>query len=174
MLEQAHLCDVKTIHANSAHYHSAHARDEQRGAVRHRERRVAPAYLQHAQHLDTQIYGAGVHHIANRLRSFGDARGLVYGAYGEASDDVHALIAIATDKLAEQRWRIEGARSAAEMRSFVSSLCYRRVGLRQYGLCRHSLDIGLTVYRLSGARAVWCSHAANTWPPPSSQPVMLT
>ena len=92
MLEQALLFDVKTIHANSPHYHSAHAQDEQRGAVRHRERRVAPAYTAHAKRLDTQLYGAGVHHIANRLRAFGDTRGLVSYAlrstYGEASDDV--------------------------------------------------------------------------------------
>ena len=141
MLEQALLFDVKTIHANSPHYHSAHARDEQRGAVRHRERRVAPAYTAHAQRLDAQIYGAGTHHIENRLRSFGDTRGLVYGAYGEASDDVHALIAIAASKLAEQQWRVAGARSASEMRSFPTSRCYRRVGLRVVqAFARHRLD----------------------------------
>ena len=119
----------------------AHARDEQRGAVRHRERRVAPAYTAHAQRLDTQLYGAGVHHIENRLRAFGDTRGLVYGAYGEASDDVHALIAIAAAKLAGQQWRAAGARSAAEMLSFVKSRCYRRVGLRTVqAFARHRLD----------------------------------
>ena len=141
MLEQALLFDVKTIHANSPHYHSAHARDEQRGAVRHRERRVAPAYTAHAQRLDSELYGAGVHHIENRLRAFGDTRGLIYGAYGEASDDVHDLIAIAAAKLAEQQWRAAGARSAGEMLSFIKSRCYRRVGLRAVqAFARHRLD----------------------------------
>ena len=109
--------------------------------MRHRERSVAPAYIAHAQRLDAQIYGPGVHHIENRLRGFGDTRGLVYGAYGEASDDVHALIAIAAAKLAEQQWRVAGARSASEMRSFVTSRCYRRVGLRVVqAFARHRLD----------------------------------
>ena len=70
-----------------------------------------------------------------------DTRGLVYGAYGEASDDVHALIDIAATKLAEQQWRVAGARSASEMRSFIKNRCYRRVGLRAVQACaRHRLD----------------------------------
>ena len=56
-------------------------------------------------------------------------------------DDVHALIAIAAAKLAEQQWRAAGARSAAEMLSFVKSRCYRRVGLRAVqAFARHRLD----------------------------------
>ena len=43
--------------------------------------------------------------------------------------------------MAERRWRQEGARSASEMRSFVVSRCYRRVGLwAVQAFARHRLD----------------------------------
>ena len=34
----------------------------------------------------------GTNPILDRLRSFGQTRGLAFGAYGEASPDVHALL----------------------------------------------------------------------------------
>ena len=43
------------------------------------------------------------------------------GAFGEASDDVHDLISVASDALAQRQWRLSGARSASEMRSFIVS-----------------------------------------------------
>ena len=46
------LFDVKTIHAGVEHYFSAHAAEEQSGAVRHREHTVWPDYLRHARELD--------------------------------------------------------------------------------------------------------------------------
>ena len=74
--------------------------------------------------------------IENRLRGFGDAR--VDLRCFKAERDVHALIAIAAAKLAEQQWRVAGARSASEMRSFIKSRCYRRVGLRTVHTAVHS------------------------------------
>ena len=50
--------------------------------------------------------------IENRLRGFGDAR--VDLRCFKAERDVHALIAIAAAKLAEQQWRVAGARSASQ------------------------------------------------------------
>ena len=100
------------------------------------------------------------------------ARGLVYGAYGEASDDVHALIDIAATKLAEQQWRVAGARSASEMRSFIKSRCYRRVGLRAVqAFARHRLD---RVPFVSDAHAALCLRAASTLTQPNSQRAMPT
>ena len=37
----------------------------------------------------------GENPILDRLRSFGQTRGLAFGAYGEASPDVHALLTVA-------------------------------------------------------------------------------
>ena len=56
-------------------------------------------------------------------------RGLVFGAYGEASADVHMLISIAADAISEEQWRLAGARSPTEMRSYLISRLRRRMGL---------------------------------------------
>ncbi len=134
------LFDAKTIHAGAAHYYSAHARDEQSGAVRHREAAVWPAYLGHARALDRDHSPAGTTPIADRLRWYTATRGLVFGAYGEASADVHALIRIAAEALARQRWRFAGARTPSEMQSFLVGQARRRVGLATVqAMARHRL-----------------------------------
>ena len=51
-------------------------------------------------------------------RSFTRVRGLVCGNYGECPPDVHELLAITADGLAERRWRLMGARSMTEARAF--------------------------------------------------------
>ena len=55
-------------------------------------------------------------------------RGLVLGAYCEASADVHDLISLAADRLAQMQWRLAGARSQSEMRSFLVGRSRSRVG----------------------------------------------
>jgi hypothetical protein len=131
---------VKTIHAGTGHYYSAHARDEQSGAVRHREAAVWPAYISHAAALDRLYSPAGTTPISDRLRWYTPTRGLVFGAYGEASADVHDLIRIAAEALARQRWRLAGARTPSEMRSFLVSQARRRVGLATVqAMARHRL-----------------------------------
>ena len=78
--------------------------------------------------------------ILTRLRSFGRVRGLVYGAYGEASADVHDLLRTAAHEMAERTWRLLGARSADEMRSFMVASARRRVGLAAVqAMARHRL-----------------------------------
>ena len=135
------LFDVKTIHGGSDHYLSAHARDEQSGAVRHREAAVWPDYLRHAGILDARFSRPGTTPITDHLRSFGgQVRGLVFGAYGEASADVHDLLSVAADALAAQLWRLAGARGAKELRSFVISQARRRVGMAAVqAMARHRL-----------------------------------
>ncbi len=135
------LFDVKTIHAGTDHYYSAHARDEQSGAVRHREAQVWPSYLRHARDLDRRYSPAGMTPIEDRLRSYTETRGAVFGAYGEASDDVHGLIAAAATASAERQYRLTGARTAAEMRSFIVGQMRRRIGLTTVqAMARHRLS----------------------------------
>ena len=137
---QRHLVDVKTIHGGTTHYASAHARDEQSGAVRHRESLVWGDYLRHARDLDRRYSPAGTTPIEDRLRWHGETRGLVFGAYGEASADVHTLLAIAADAVSEQQWRVAGARSATEMRAFVMGRLRRRIGMATVrAMARHRL-----------------------------------
>ena len=136
------LFDVKTIHAGTEHYRSAHARDEQSGAVRHREATVQTHYLSHARRLDRQLHAtAGAPGpIEQRLLSFTTVRGLVFGQYGEASADVHDLIRVAAGEMAQQQWRLAGARTACEMRAFLVSRARRRIGLTiVQAMARHRL-----------------------------------
>ena len=72
--------------------------------------------------------------------SLGRTRGLVFGAYGEASADVHDLIAVAATARAAQLWRAAGARSAAELRAVLMSQGRRRVGMATVrAMARHRL-----------------------------------
>ena len=135
------LFDVKTIHAGSGHYYSLRGREEQSGAVHDRELQVWTDYQSHARALDRAHSPAGQQPILDRLRSFGRTRGLIYGAYGEASHDVHALISIAADARARELWRAHGASSVAAMRSFLVSQARRRVGMAAVqAMARHRLD----------------------------------
>ena len=56
--------------------------------------------------------------VLDHLHSFTRVRGLVCGNYGECSPDVHELLSITADGLAERRWRLMGARSMTEARAF--------------------------------------------------------
>ena len=136
------LFDIKTIHGGSDHYYSAHAREEQSGAVRHREAAVWPDYLRHARALD-QRFHAGVTPgpVETLLRGFGGAtRGLVFGAYGEASGDVHALLSVAATALAVWQWQPSGARTLEECRAYIIQASRRRVGLvAVQAMARHRL-----------------------------------
>ena len=57
--------------------------------------RCAGEYLPAARAADRQYSAPGTNPILDRLRSFGQTRGLAFGAYGEASPDVHALLTVA-------------------------------------------------------------------------------
>ena len=134
-----HFFDVKTLHAGNEHYYSRRAREEQSGAVRTRELMVWAAYQHHARQLDRR-FSQGGDQILQRLRSFGRTRGLVFGAYGEASADVHTLIGSAAEAQASQVWREAGARSASEMRAVLIGRMRRRVGLATVqAMARHRL-----------------------------------
>ena len=117
------LWDVKTIHGGSSWYSCARARDDQSGAVAARAHAVngGPSggeYGRHARALDFQFSRYGTTPVADRLASFTQVRGLVFGQYAEASLDVHALIDLAAHALARKHWRSSGARNEAEARSW--------------------------------------------------------
>ena len=132
--------DVKTIHAGTQHYYTRRAREEQSGAVHDRELSVWADYQRHARELDRRFSPAGQSPILQRLQSFGRTRGLVFGAYGEASADVHDLLSLAATAQAEHLWRESGARSAAEMRALLIGRARRRVGMAVVqAMARHRL-----------------------------------
>jgi hypothetical protein len=143
--------DVKTIHGGTAYYQTRRAWEQQGGAVLQRELRVHADYIYHARELDRRHHQQELQAqvaqgrqpcgpVERRLLEFGRVRGLVYGAYGEASADVHALLAMAAREMAERSWRLMGARSASEMRSLMVSMARRRVGLAAVqAMARHRL-----------------------------------
>ena len=67
-----------------------------------RELHVWHTYQAHARQLDQRYSPAGTQPILQRLQSFGRTRGLIFGAYGEASADVHDLLSLAANAQAEQ------------------------------------------------------------------------
>ena len=94
-----------------------------------RAHQVSGEYLRAARQADRQYSAPDTSPILDRLRSFGQTRGLVFGAYGEASPDVHALLTVAADGLAARQWGDMGARTQEEARSFIISSLRRRLGL---------------------------------------------
>ena len=67
--------------------------------------------------------------MLNRLHTYGVTRALVFGSYAEASPDVHHLIDALATRQAGRSWRLMGARSAAEARSYFVSRTRRFVGV---------------------------------------------
>ena len=67
--------------------------------------------------------------ILDHLRSFTQVRGLVFGAYAEASPDVHEFIDICAERMSQRAWRGLGARSASEAKSYFASRMRRTVGV---------------------------------------------
>ena len=110
-------------------YLCARARSEQTGAVAEREHRVNGEYKTHARRLDAAHSSPGTEPILQRLQSFGPVRGLAAGQYSEVSPDVHSLIQVCAESLANKNWRALGARSAQEARGFVAAAVKRRLGL---------------------------------------------
>ena len=114
------------------------------------------AYQSHARQLDRDFSPAGTQPILQHLQSLGRTRGLVFGAYGEASADVHDLIAVAATARATQLWRAAGARTAAEMRAMLMGQWRRRVGMATVqAMARHRLA---RRYYIGVPRAVVAGH----------------
>ena len=94
-----------------------------------RAHQVAPEYRAHARRLDGAHSAAGSRAIENHLLSFGQVRALVFGYTGEASPDVHHLVSHVAECMARRQWRLLGARSMEEARSFMIARVRRRIGM---------------------------------------------
>ena len=67
---------------------------------------------------------------------------MVWGAYGEASDDVHQLLDYVVDAEATRSWRQLGARSRAEARSYLMCRTRRSWGITAVReMARHRLTL---------------------------------
>ena len=114
--ERVLLFDVKTLYGGGGLYFEARARDEQSGAVAERAHRVnggarGGEYGGHARELDERFNRRGLQGqlltpVADRLASFTQVRGLVFGQYSEVSPDVNSLVLLAANALARKSWRL--------------------------------------------------------------------
>jgi len=136
-----YLIDFKMVHFGVADYRTQPPRralGERRHAVTERARKVPSDYAAHARRLDEEHFdvSAGAVRmgtvpqgpVLTRLMTYPDTVGLVFGAYGEASDSVHRLLDEAVASAA-RGWADIGARSEAEARSFLSTRYHRLWGI---------------------------------------------
>jgi hypothetical protein len=119
------LVDVKTIHAGGPSYRVTRIRSGRSGAVEHRANAVDPEYRLKARKLDElpetrRHNGGSTSAVAGTLRALGKVRGLVFGQYGEASRDVHALLRAAAKAAALSAGRQRGAPSGDVERNSAS------------------------------------------------------
>ena len=101
-LDAEALVDFKMLHLGVAQYTSREAQEQRAAAVVIRARAVHTDYQRMGRERDQRhhrVQAAAVvaGHTApgpvlSLLRSYGIVRGLVFGAYAEASPDVHALV----------------------------------------------------------------------------------
>ena len=95
--------------------------DGQSGAVASRALGVWTDYLMHARVLDGRFSPPGTTPIQDRLHGYTRVRALVFGRYGEASADVHSLIAAVASARASRVWRRWGG-GGPRRRCAVASL----------------------------------------------------
>jgi hypothetical protein len=128
------LVDVKTIHAGGAAY--LNSRVTRCGAVGQRARGVDTEYRRKARKLDElsetrRHNGGSTSAVAGTLHALGKVRGLVFEQYGEASEDVHALLRAAAKAAALSAGRQQGAPSgdAPRLAALFASQLRRAWGL---------------------------------------------
>ena len=126
---QACLAELKTLHYGSSTYPTTARRCE---AVQNRAGRIPGEYAAKARAIDTQYCGTAPGEtgpVCRQLLSYGTVRGFVFGAWGEASGDVHDLLQLAAKQGARTRWRDMGCRDEAAAVGCLAWLLRRRWGL---------------------------------------------
>ena len=85
--------------------------------------------------------GGGMGPVQSYLNTFGRVKGLIFGAFGEGSPDVHALIHLISVKGAERGWRPMGASSAGDAAAALKRQAERSIGIEAVrGHARLKLD----------------------------------
>jgi hypothetical protein len=145
-----YLFDVKTLSGGGVYYASNYQRAG--GTVNVRARAVPSQYeaaawlIDHPRHTSEErrqcLTNPGVvGPVQSALRAFPPVRGLFFGAYREASEDVHNLLAATAKQAARRHWARQGAASALAAHTDYASSLRRRWGLtsmREYARLRLS------------------------------------
>ena len=127
------LGDVKTMTHCKTRYNPAALRDGVRGkAVAARALKVHHEYTRAARMLDAKYCATlpgQVGPVSTKLLSYGQIRGLVFGAFGEVSAGVRELVEIAAKAGALRHYRSMGASSVNQAASALKGRYRRELGL---------------------------------------------
>ena len=63
------------------------------------------------------------------LRKFGRIRGLVFGSYGEWSEDVDTLVRMCTRQIAKNSWMEAGFRNQADARAIFTQHIFKKLAV---------------------------------------------
>ena len=136
---QAYLMDFKMMHVGSAHYQTHAARHQRGQAARARAQQVSTVYVSKARLFDEKYNGVSAEAVRlgtaqpgpllSVLRRYRAVRGLIFGPYLDASDEVHELAAHIATVGATRDWRKMGARDVSEARGIILQLIFREWGI---------------------------------------------
>ena len=131
--EQPFLLELKTLHHGRTTYPASSSGAASRcAAVARRARALPGEYLSKARRLDSRLCGTPegvVGPVERQLQQFGGLRGLVFGAWGEASSDCEVLLSHAAGVGAERHWRSMGSRDQPAAVGTLAWLLRRRWGM---------------------------------------------
>ena len=123
------LFELKTLHHGTSTYPASHRRCD---AVARRALALLKEYTDKARRLDTTFCGARADEpgpVESKLRTFDPVRGIVFGAWAEASPDVDKLIGVLAGIGARRHWRAMRAPGPDEAKGALAWLLRRRWAL---------------------------------------------
>jgi hypothetical protein len=127
--ERELLFELKTLHAGPSTYGVCTHRCE---AVARRARALPAEYAGKARHIDQQFCGTApgsVGPVEAILRTYDPVRGLVFGAWGEASPDVERLLTAFSRSGAAHHWQTMQVATPASAQGVLAWLLRRRWGM---------------------------------------------
>ena len=167
------LADIKTMSCCKSHYSPARFRQAvQHDAVRVRQGTVHAEYMKKARTIDEDFNGYPSFDnqpgpVQLKLTSFGRVKGLVCGAFGEGSPDLHKLCDKIADVAASTKFMEMGAISMKTAKSRASRYVFRTVGIEMIrgtaALRNYRMDMvlaGNASAKAAAARRVW---SRNRW-----------
>ena len=163
--ERELLFELKTLHAGPSTYGVSHHRCE---AVGRRARALPAEYAAKARQVDRQFCGTPPNEVGPveaKLRTYDPVRGLVFGAWGEASPDVERLLSEFCRIGASTHWRsmqVSGPGRAQDILAWMLRRCWGMTALRE--CARLKLErlefVGPGAVAAADRRAAACSSAA--------------
>ena len=127
--ERPRLFEVKTLHFGPSTYSGG---PERCGSVARRARALPAEYARKAREVDQRFCGTpagSVGPVEQKLRTYEPVRGLVFGAWGEASPDVEKVLTALADAGASRHWRGMRCRDRDAARGALAWMLRRRWGL---------------------------------------------